>query len=67
MFPIVLPWIEPHFTQLMKDSHTLLTDLVIPLGDGFAEDLPQCATAGDVLASFHNRRLSGLVIEHAKK
>ena len=62
-----LPGIEPHFTSPVKDSNTLVTDLVMLMKDGFAVALPQCATIGDVFASFNNRRLSGLVIEHAKK
>ena len=50
----------------MKDSHTLVSDHVMLMKDGVAVDLPQCATIGDGLKSFHNRRLSGLVIEHAQ-
>ena len=46
---------------MITDSHTLVTDLVMLMKDGFAVDLHQCTTIGDVFASrgLHHLTIAG--------
>ena len=51
----------------MKDSHILVSSHVALLKDGVETHLLQSAAIYGGFTAIHNRRLSGLVIEHAQK